>query len=147
MHITVSKQKRKAYCFCINNLFLSGYFIYFSGCMKRFLSSFGFAFKGLAYAFKTQLNFRVHCIALILVIGLGLFFKLDKGEWLWIAVAVVMVLSAELINTALEVLVDLVSPQIHPKAGAIKDLAAAAVLVAAMGAVVIGLLIFFPKFF
>ncbi|RZK51171.1 MAG: diacylglycerol kinase family protein [Pedobacter sp.] len=115
--------------------------------MKRFLSSFGFAFKGLAYAFKTQLNFRVHCIALILVVVLGLFFKLDRSEWLWIVIAVVMVFSAELINTALEVLVDLVSPQQHPKAGAIKDLAAGAVLITAVGALIIGLFIFVPKLF
>lgn len=115
--------------------------------MKRFLSSFGFAFKGLAYAFKTQLNFRVHCIALILVVGLGLFFKLDRSEWLWIVIAVVMVFSAELMNTALEVLVNLVSPQQHPKAGAIKDLAAGAVLITAVGALIIGLFIFLPKLF
>lgn len=114
--------------------------------MKRFLASFGYAFKGLAYAFKTQLNFRVHCLALVLVGALGWYLKLTQNEWLWIAVAVVMVFFAELFNTAIEVLVDLVSPERHPKAGAIKDLAAAAVLVTAIGAIAIALFIFVPKF-
>lgn len=114
--------------------------------MKRFLASFGYAFKGFAYAFKTQLNFRIHCLALIFVGALGWYLKLTQKEWLWITVAIVMVFFAELINTALEVLVDLVSPERQFKAGAIKDLAAAAVLVTAIGALIIALFIFVPKF-
>lgn len=114
--------------------------------MKRFLKSFVFAFKGLAYAFKTQFNFKVHCLAAFFVVLLGFYCQLTTSEWMWIALAIALVLLTELINTALEILVDLVSPQQQPKAGAIKDVAAAAVLVSAFLAVIIALLIFVPKF-
>ena len=114
--------------------------------MNKILKSFLFAFKGLAYAFKTQLNFKVHCFFTVVVIILGFYFHLHTKEWLWISLAISLVLILELLNTAIEVLVDLVSPELNPKAGAIKDLAAAAVLVASLFALVIGLIIFVPKF-
>ena len=114
--------------------------------MLRFFKSFGYAISGLRYGFKTQLNFRVHCIALIAVLILGCCTGLKAKEWMWICMASGLVIVTELVNTALEVLVDLVSPQYHVKAGIIKDLAAGAVLVAAITAIVIGLLIFIPKF-
>ncbi|RZL46544.1 MAG: diacylglycerol kinase family protein [Pedobacter sp.] len=114
--------------------------------MNKFLKSFVYAFKGLSYAFATQLNFRVHCLATALAVLLGLYTGLSANEWLWITVAIAIVMILELINTALEILVDIVSPAQNPKAGAIKDLAAAAVLIGAIMAVVIGLIIFVPKF-
>ncbi len=113
--------------------------------MGRFVKSFGYAFSGLGYAFKSQLNFKVHILILIVVGTGGYWLKLSVGEWLWVIVAAGIVLIAELLNTAIEVLVDLVSPAIHPKAKIIKDVAAAAVLIAAVTAVLIGLLIFVPK--
>jgi diacylglycerol kinase len=119
--------------------------MYFSIIMKRFLKSFFYAFKGLAYAFKTQLNFKIHCFSGVLAIALGLYLNLSIIEWLWISLAIALVLIVELINTAIEVLVDLVSPQQHPKAGAIKDVSAAAVLLSALLALGIGLFIFVPK--
>lgn len=114
--------------------------------MKKFLNSFVYAFNGLVYAFKTQLNFRVHCLSTFIVMILGLYVKLNLVEWIWITVAVAVVVILELINTAIEVLVDLVSPGQHPKAGAIKDLASASVLIASFMALIIGLIIFVPKF-
>ena len=114
--------------------------------MKRFLNSFIYAFNGLVYAFKTQLNFKIHCFAAIFVIALGAYVNLSITEWVWIAFAIGLVLIVELLNTGIEVLVDLISPQKHPKAGAIKDLVAAAVLVSAVVALIIGLFIFIPKF-
>ena len=113
--------------------------------MGRFVKSFGYAFSGLGYAFKSQFNFKVHVLILVLVGIAGCWLKLSATEWLWIAVAGGVVLVVELLNTAIEVLVDLVSPAIHPKAKIIKDVAAAAVLVAAVTALLIGLLIFVPK--
>lgn len=113
--------------------------------MKKFLKSFTYAFDGLAYAFKTQLSFQVEVVAAIVVILAGSYFQLSKDEWLWISVAIALVLILELLNTAIEVLVDLVSPQIHPKAGAIKDVASASVLVASGFAVVVALFVFIPK--
>jgi undecaprenol kinase/diacylglycerol kinase (ATP) len=114
--------------------------------MNRFFKSFGYAFAGLIYAFKTQLNFKIHCLAAILVIVLGFYIKLSVAEWLWIACAITLVLVVELLNTAIEVLVDLVSPQQNQKAGAIKDIAAAAVLISALLSLIVALLIFVPKF-
>lgn len=115
--------------------------------MSRFVKSFGYAFAGLGYAFKSQLNFKVHFIALILISITGWWYKLSAVEWLWVIAASGLVLITELLNTAIEVLVDLVSPAVHPKAKIIKDVAAGAVLLAALTAVVIGLIIFIPKIF
>ncbi len=114
--------------------------------MNKFLNSFSYAFSGLVYAFKTQLNFKIHCVVAVLVIALGVYSKLALAEWLWIIFAIGLVVIIELLNTAIEVLVDLISPQKQPKAGVIKDVAAAAVLVSALTAVIIGLCIFVPKF-
>ncbi|SMC62785.1 diacylglycerol kinase [Pedobacter africanus] len=113
--------------------------------MSRFIKSFGYAFSGLGHAIKTQLNFRVHLLALALVTASGYWIKLTITEWLWIIGAAGMVLVTELLNTAIEVLTDLVSPELHPKAKIIKDVSAAAVLVAALTAVAIGLIILIPK--
>lgn len=115
--------------------------------MSKIIKSFLFAFKGLAYAFKTQLNFRVHCFFTVVVIVLGLYTQPNFKEWLWISLAIALVIILELVNTALEVLVDLISPEHNVKAGVIKDLGAAAVLVASLFALMVGLIIFVPKLF
>jgi len=113
--------------------------------MKKFLLSFTYAWKGLRYAFGTQLNFKVHSFFALLALLLGYLLKLNTGEWLWIFFAIGIVLIAELFNTALEVLVDLVSPGYNTKAGIVKDVAAAAVLLTTFLAVIIGLMVFVPK--
>lgn len=113
--------------------------------MSKFIKSFGYALSGIGHAFKSQFNFRFHLIALLAVVIAGWYFHLTVTEWLWIIVVSVLVLTAELFNTAIEVLVDLVSPNIHPKAKIIKDVAAGAVLITAIGAVLTGLIIFIPK--
>lgn len=113
--------------------------------MQKFIKGFGYAFAGIGYALKTQLNFKIHCLAMVLVILLGWYFKLTAQEWLWIALSCGFVMASELFNTAIEVLVDFISPEIHPKAKIIKDVSAAAVLIAALSAVVVGLIIFVPK--
>ena len=115
--------------------------------MKKFLRSFYYAFKGLRYAFKTQLNFKVHTVLAIAVIPLGWYYELNSTEWIWILLAITLVLIVELLNTAVEFLTDLISPDYHPKAGIVKDLAAAAVLITACFAVIAGLIIFIPKIF
>lgn len=115
--------------------------------MLKFIKGFGYAFSGVAYAFKTQLNFKFHVVALLLTALAGWYFKLSANEWLWIVAASAIVLITELINTAIEVLVDLVSPDYNPKAKIIKDVAAASVLIAAIAAAIIGLIIFIPKIF
>jgi diacylglycerol kinase len=90
---------------------------------------------------------RVHAVATVVVAGLGFYYQLSRLEWAVVALAVAGVWAAELFNTALEALTDLVSPGFHPLAGKAKDIAAGAVLLAALGAIVVGLLVFGPKVF
>jgi diacylglycerol kinase len=115
--------------------------------MKKFFFSFTYAWKGLQYAFRTQLNFKVHSLAALIAICLGYLLEISTHDWLWLCLAIGLVFTAELFNTALEVLVDLVSPEFHPKAGVVKDLSAAAVLITALVAIAIGLMVFLPKIF
>jgi diacylglycerol kinase len=113
--------------------------------LRKRIESFGYAFKGIATLFSSQPNARIHAVVLILVTAFGFYFKIEKTEWLAIALIAALVLSAEAMNTAVEFVVDLVSPDYHPLAGKAKDVAAAAVLLAAFGAVIVGLIIFLPK--
>ncbi|HEX8597227.1 MAG TPA: diacylglycerol kinase family protein [Chloroflexia bacterium] len=109
------------------------------------ISSFVFAFAGLFYVFRTQRNFRIH-IAIALVMALvGWLLGLTLTEWAVLGVMVIVVLAAEMTNTMVEALVDLVSPGYHPLAKVSKDVAAGVVLLTAIGAVVVGLLVFGPK--
>jgi diacylglycerol kinase len=110
--------------------------------MEKFLRSFTYAWKGLRYAFRTQLNFKVHSLA---AICLGISLNISRQDWLWIFLAIALMLVAELFNTAIEVLVDFISPAYHPKAGIVKDVSAAAVLIIAFLAIIIGLMVFVPK--
>lgn len=112
----------------------------------RFLTSFGYALQGLACLVRSQPNARVHLLATLLVAAAGLACGLSRAEWLWIGLAVVLVWSAEAFNTALEQLADALHPAPHPGVGRAKDLAAAAVLIAAAGAAGIGLAVFWPHF-
>jgi diacylglycerol kinase len=113
--------------------------------MKKFLKSFHYAFNGIAYALRTQLSFQIECFATISVVILGWSVGLSNMEWLWISLAIAIVLLLELLNTAIEVLVDLISPQFHPKAGVIKDVASGAVLIGALFSLIVALVVFVPK--
>ncbi|HEY1023884.1 MAG TPA: diacylglycerol kinase family protein [Sphingobacteriaceae bacterium] len=115
--------------------------------MRKFLMGFTYAFKGMVYAFSTQINFKVHVLFSVMAISLGIYADLARSEWMWIGAVILLVLIVELINTAIEVLVDLVSPDYHPKAGIIKDVSAAAVLLTAFFAILTGAFIFVPKIF
>lgn len=90
---------------------------------------------------------RIHFISALIVIIAALLTGLTIGEWLIIIMAITLVIGTEMINTAIETLVDLASPDIHPLAKQAKDVAAGAVLVFAIASVIIGLLIFLPKWF
>ena len=113
--------------------------------IKKRIQSFGFAFKGVATLFKTQPNARIHLMAILLVTVAGYLLKVSTTEWCFIVISFAMVLAAEAFNTAVEFVVDLASPDYHPLAGKAKDVAAAGVLITAMGAALIGLIIFIPK--
>lgn len=114
--------------------------------VTKSLKSFRFALKGIGLFFKNENNARVHLLASIVVVAAGVYFRIDRFEWMWVICAIALVWVTESVNTAIEKLVDLVSPEFNPKAGAIKDLAAAAVLFAAVAAALIGALIFWPHF-
>lgn len=96
---------------------------------------------------RTQHNAWIHAIATTVVAVAGVLFQLSRTEWCIIVLAVVAVWTAEALNTAFEFLTDMASPEFHPLAGKAKDVAAGAVLLAAIGAVIIGLFIFGPKVF
>jgi diacylglycerol kinase len=106
--------------------------------------SFHYAFAGIAYCLRTQRNFRIHMLAAVLVGIVGGLLGLSGVEWAVLALTVTMVLAAEMVNTVVEAAVDLASPGLHPLAKTAKDVAAGAVLVTALGAVVIGGCIFVP---
>ncbi|MFP6874263.1 MAG: diacylglycerol kinase family protein [Verrucomicrobiales bacterium] len=110
--------------------------------MKSFLC----AFRGLAVLFCTQRNARVHLFFLVLAVACGFFFRISFIEWCLILLASGMVLAAEGLNTGLELLADVVHPERHPQVGRMKDMAAGAVLIAAITAVGVGIMIFLPKF-
>lgn len=109
------------------------------------IRSFGYAFNGFKWAFKTQKNLQIHVIALILVVILGIFFNVNISEWIVLFICFALVISAEIFNTALEKLTDIISPEYNEQAGKVKDVAAAAVLFSALISVICGLIIFVPK--
>ncbi len=106
-------------------------------------ASFGYAFAGLTAAWRSQPNVRIHLLVAAGVVAAGLLLRIAPAGWAIVALAIGLVVAAELFNTALEAVVDLVSPQDHPLAKRAKDVAAAAVLVAALAAVAAGAAILF----
>ncbi len=112
---------------------------------KRLVNSFGYAFQGIKQAYKGEQNLKIHTFMAILVIVFGFFLKISYLEWITCLLLIAIVIMAELFNTALEYVVDLASPHIHPLAKAAKDTASAAVLFSAIIAAIIGLVIFLPK--
>jgi diacylglycerol kinase len=114
---------------------------------RSLAESFRFAFLGLGYALRTQRNMRIHfLIALVVLLAAG-FTRVGVSEMALLALAISSVIVAETVNTAIEVLVDLVSPDYNPLAGTAKNLAAAAVVVATFFAIMVGLLVFGPIVF
>ncbi len=116
--------------------------------MKKFAhsrtKSFGHAFRGLLYVVRTQQNAWIHAAVTLAVIVLGLWLALPPRDWAVLALTIAMVWMAEALNTSIEAVVDLVSPTHHPLAKVAKDVGAAAVLIVAIVAVVVGLLILGP---
>jgi len=107
--------------------------------------SFKHAFDGLVHNLKTQPNFRFHLLATICVILLGIYFSITYTEWLILVFTINMVLVAEMVNTSIETMVDLITLERREDAKTAKDVAAAMVLVSSFLAVVVGALIFLPK--
>lgn len=107
--------------------------------------SFGFAFEGIFAVVKKERNMQIHCCMMVLVILAGLFFQISAVEWCICFVLFGLIMSLELVNTAVESVVDLVTEERRPLAKLAKDAGAGAVLIASIMAAVAGLIIFLPK--
>jgi len=112
--------------------------------IRNRLKSFKSALNGIIVLIRTQHNAWIHALLTITVCAAGFYFRFTLFEWCWIIFAIVIVWTAEAFNTSIEFLVDVTSPGFHPLAGKAKDLAAAAVLISAIGSAIIGILILIP---
>lgn len=113
--------------------------------MGSLARSFRFAGEGLAYLFRTQRNARIEVAAGAAAVALGAALGLTAAEWAILALTIALVLILEGLNAAVEIAVDLASPERHPAAKAAKDLAAGMVLVAAIGSLAVGVALFVPR--
>jgi diacylglycerol kinase (ATP) len=113
--------------------------------LRKRLASFQHAWDGFSFLLKNEMNARIHVAITVVVILLGIVLEVSRVEWILLILTIGVVIAAEAVNTALEQLVDLVSPKYHLLAKRAKDLAAAAVLLLAVVAVIIGILIFVPR--
>lgn len=114
---------------------------------KRRILSFKYAFEGLWIALKDQPNLKFHFLAAYVAIILGIIFQITKTEWLVVSIVIGLVISLELTNTAIEEIVNSFTQDTHPGAKKAKDVSAAAVLVASITALTIGIMIYLPYFF
>lgn len=108
------------------------------------IESFGYAFSGLRFVIQNEHNARIHIAAAFAVFAIGAFYQVSSTDWLILVLAIVSVWFAETINTAFEYLCDVVSPQKNEAVKHAKDIAAGAVLITAVGAVIIGTIVLFP---
>lgn len=112
--------------------------------LQALIRSFGYAFAGVRHLLWSQRNAKIHSALALIAAALGLLLQLERGEWLALVLTIALVLVAEGFNTAIEAAVDLAAPSYHPLAKVAKDVAAGTVLLAAIAAVVVGLILFVP---
>lgn len=112
---------------------------------KSLLDSFKYAMQGIKTAIKAERNMKVHVLLMLIVIIAGIVLKISSFEWIVCVILFGLVISAELINTSLEAIVDIIMPDLHPKAKVAKDIAASSVLVIAVVSAIVGMIIFIPK--
>lgn len=108
-------------------------------------ASFRHAFRGLGSVIRSETNARIHLAVTVAVVFAGVYFDLSEYEWCVVTLAIGLVLAAEIMNTAIERLVDIVSPTHNAEAGRVKDIAAGATLIAAICAAVAGVFVFGPR--
>lgn len=113
--------------------------------LQKRLKSFGFAFNGLIILFREEHHSRIHFIAAFLAVSAGIWLKISTIEWVSIVIAIGLVITLEIFNSAIERIADFISPEKHEMIKKIKDLAAAGVLVGSLTSLTIGLIIFLPK--
>ncbi len=110
--------------------------------MKKFLNSFVYAARGISTAIRDQQNLKIHLLVGSAVVAAGFYFDITNTEWCVVLLTIALVIALEMINSSLENITDLASPDYHPLAGKAKDIAAGAVLFAAVIAVIVGALVF-----
>lgn len=114
--------------------------------IKSRIRSFKYAFRGIGIMVRSQHNAWIHALATALAVGAGLYFRIGRTDWIWLVLAIMAVWTAEALNTAFELLADATAPGFHPLIGKAKDVAAGAVLIAAIGAAVVGIVVLGPHF-
>lgn len=114
---------------------------------KKLINSFKYAIQGIFSSFKTERNMKIHIFIMFLVIAFGIILKINKYEWIICVLCFAIVISGELFNTAIETVVDMIMPYKNDKAKIAKDISAGAVLALAIGAAIVGVIIFVPKIF
>lgn len=112
---------------------------------NKMVNSFKYAFQGFISSFKTERNMKIHIFVMLLVIIAGIMLNINKYEWIVCIICFALVIGGELFNTAIETIVDIVMPYRDEKAKLAKDISASGVLIFAIGAAIIGLIIFVPK--
>ncbi len=112
---------------------------------KKIANSFKYAFQGFISSFKAERNMKIHIFIMLLVIIVGIVLDINKYEWIICFFCFALVIGGELFNTAIETVVDIITPYKNEKAKLAKDISASAVLVFAIGSSIIGLIIFVPK--
>lgn len=112
---------------------------------KKLINSFKYAFTGIITSFKTERNMKIHILVMILVIIAGIILKVSILDWIILVIMFGLVISAELFNTAIETVVDMITKEKNEKAKIAKDVAAGAVLILAITSVIVGLIIFIPR--
>ncbi|WP_375238794.1 diacylglycerol kinase [Aurantibacter sp.] len=110
------------------------------------IKSVGYAFKGMLHLLKNEASIKVQFFIALLTIGLGFYFEISSLEWILQTFAIGLVMSIEGVNTAIEKTADFIHPEHHTKIGVIKDVAAGAVCIASFSAIIVGCIIYIPKF-
>jgi diacylglycerol kinase (ATP) len=114
---------------------------------KEVIASFGYAFNGIGLFFRKERNAKIHAVAAVGAIGTGFYYAISAAEWLWILLAITLVLATEMANTALERLCNKVSPEVNTEIKIIKDISAGFVLITAFFALAVAAIIFIPYLF
>lgn len=118
----------------------------FVDALKKLLWSFRYAFAGLILVIKSEQNMRIHCLGTVVAVCLGLFFRISSLEWIAVILSIGLVISAEIFNTAIEILADRVTMLDDELIRRAKDAGAAGVMVMAFATLVVGAIVFLPKF-
>jgi undecaprenol kinase len=112
--------------------------------IKRLFKSFGYAFKGLFKTFREEQNLRIQTVLSLVILILGFSYNLSRLEWSLLIIVIILVLVAEITNSAVERITDVLKPRINSYVKEIKDIMAAAVLLSSLAAVLVGFLVFWP---